>query len=138
MIDKQTLSERDTCTKYIAPTLEFLGWNKYAQLLEGVSFTDGKIYVRGKLTARGQRKLADYILCYKPNIPVTIIEAKNNKHFVTVGLQQGLDYKTYTAFQLIHRLWNSGAKKRILFLTDRNALIDQIRRGDFKHEKNAE
>jgi type I restriction enzyme R subunit len=43
--------------------------------------------------------------------------------------------KTYTAFQIIHRLWKSGAKKRILFLADRNALIDQTRRGDFKHFK---
>jgi len=43
--------------------------------------------------------------------------------------------KTYTAFQIIHRLWKSGAKKRILFLADRNALIDQTKRGDFKHFK---
>ena len=43
--------------------------------------------------------------------------------------------KTYTAFQIIHRLWKSGTKKRILFLADRNALIDQTRRGDFKHFK---
>ncbi len=43
--------------------------------------------------------------------------------------------KTYTAFQIIWRLWKAGAKKRILFLADRNALIDQTRRGDFKHFK---
>jgi type I restriction enzyme R subunit len=43
--------------------------------------------------------------------------------------------KTYTAFQIIHRLWKSGTKKRILFLADRNALIDQTKRGDFKHFK---
>ena len=43
--------------------------------------------------------------------------------------------KTYAAFQIIHRLWKSGAKKRILFLADRNALIDQTRRDDFKHFK---
>ena len=41
--------------------------------------------------------------------------------------------KTYTAFQIIYRLWKAGAKKRILFLADRNALIDQTKRGDFKH-----
>jgi len=41
--------------------------------------------------------------------------------------------KTYTAFQIAHRLWKAGAKKRILFLADRNALIDQAQRGDFKH-----
>lgn len=236
------LSERDICTKFITPAVEKSGWNKLTQLLEEVSFTDGKIYVRGKLTARGNRKRADYILYYKPNIPIAIIEAKDNKHSVRAGIQQALDYarildipcvfssngdgflfhdrtasdgnietelaidnfptpeqlwekykkykgittpaaekiasqdyyfdgtnrkpryyqqiavnrtveaianghdrillvmatgtgKTYTAFQIIHRLWKSGAKKRILFLADRNALIQQTRNGDFKHFK---
>jgi len=242
MIDKKKLSERDICTKYITPALENAGWDKLLQILEEVSFTDGKIYVRGKFTARGQGKRADYILYYKPNIPIAIIEAKDNNHSVRAGIQQGLDYarildipcvfssngdgflfhdrtatdgniekeiglnefptpedlwekykqykgittpdaekiasqdyffdgsgrkpryyqqiainraveaiangqnrillvmatgtgKTYTAFQIIHRLWKSGAKKRILFLADRNALIDQTKRGDFKHFK---
>ena len=242
MIDKKSLSERDICTKFITPAIKKAGWNTQTQLLEEVSFTDGKIYVRGKLTARGKRKRADYILYYKPNIPIAIVEAKDNKHTVRAGMQQALDYaqildipfvfssngdaflfhdktitngqiekvlsldefpspqelwtkykqhkgidtpeaekvveqdyyfdgsgrtpryyqqiavnrtveaiakgqnriilvmatgtgKTYTAFQIIHRLWKSGAKKRILFLADRNALIDQTRRGDFKHFK---
>jgi type I restriction enzyme R subunit len=242
MIDKKTLSERDICTKFITPSVEKAGWNKMTQLLEEVSFTDGKIYVRGKLTARGAKKRADYILYYKPNIPIAIIEAKENNHSVRAGMQQALEYarildipcvfssngdgflfhdrtatdanieteltldqfptpeqlwekykkykgittpaaekmaaqdyyfdgsnrkpryyqqiavnrtveaiangqnrillvmatgtgKTYTAFQIIHRLWKCGAKKRILFLADRNALIDQTKRGDFKHFK---
>jgi type I restriction enzyme R subunit len=242
MIDKKKLSERDICTKFITPALEKSGWDKQIQIFEEVSFTDGKIYVRGKFTARGNRKRADYILYYKTNIPIAIIEAKDNKHSVRAGIQQALDYaeildipcafssngdgflfhdktstdgnieaelsldnfptpeqlwqkykkyksivtpeaeniasqdyyfdgsgrkpryyqeiavnrtveaiangqnrvllvmatgtgKTYTAFQIIHRLWKSGAKKRILFLADRNALIDQTRRGDFKHFK---
>ena len=242
-MDKKTLSERDICTKYITPAIEKAGWDKLTQFLEEVSFTDGKIYVRGKLTARGTQKRADYILYYKPNIPIAIIEAKDNKHSVRAGIQQALEYgrildipcifssngdgflfhdrtatgdeieqeldidsfpspqqlwekykkykgivtpaaeqivsqdyffdgssrkpryyqqiainrtveaiakgqkrillvmatgtgKTYTAFQIIHRLWKSGAKKRILFLADRNALIDQTRKGDFKHFKN--
>ena len=45
--------------------------------------------------------------------------------------------KTYAAFQIIHRLWKSGAKKRILFLADRTALIDQTVRDDFRHFKEA-
>ncbi len=60
--------------------------------MEQVSFTDGKIYVRGKLTARGERKRADYILYFKPNIPIAIIEAKDNNHSVRSGIQQALDY----------------------------------------------
>ncbi len=43
--------------------------------------------------------------------------------------------KTYTAFQIIYRLWKSGTKKRVLFLADRNALLDQAKKGDFKHFK---
>lgn len=241
-MNRKTLSERDICTKFITPALEKAGWDTQLQILEEVSFTDGKIYVRGKFTARGNRKRADYILYYKPNIPIAIIEAKDNNHSVRAGIQQSLDYarildipcvfssngdgflfhdrtvtdsnietelgldnfptpeqlwekykkyksietpdaekiasqeyffdgtnrkpryyqqiavnrtveaianglnrillvmatgtgKTYTAFQIIHRLWKSGAKKRILFLADRTALIDQTRRGDFKHFK---
>ncbi len=241
-MNKKSLSERDICTKYITPAIEKAGWDTQLQVLEEVSFTDGKIYVRGKMTARGTRKRADYILYYKPNIPIAIIEAKDNNHSVRAGIQQGLDYakildipcvfssngdgflfhdrtitdgnieteiglddfpspeqlwerykkykgiitteaesivsqeyffdgsnrkpryyqqiainrtveavakgqnrillvmatgtgKTYTAFQIIHRLWKNRTKKRILFLADRNALIDQTRRGDFKHFK---
>ena len=240
-MDKKSLSERDICSKFITPALIKAGWDLHTQILEEVFFTDGKIYVRGKLTARGERKRADYILYYQDS-PVAVIEAKDNKHSIRSGIQQSLNYarildipcvfssngdgflfhdrtaidehiekelsndnfpspellwqkykkykgistpeaekivlqkyfsdgsgrkpryyqeiavnrtveaiangqnrillvmatgtgKTYTAFQIIHRLWKSGAKKRILFLADRNALIDQTRRGDFKHFK---
>jgi len=88
----KTLSERDICTKYITPAIEKAGWDKMTQYLEEVSFTDGKIYVRGNLTARGTQKRADYILYYKPNIPIAIIEAKDNKHTVGAGMQQALEY----------------------------------------------
>jgi type I restriction enzyme R subunit len=239
-MDKKSLSERDICTKYITPAIIKAGWDSQKQLLEEVSFTDGKIYVRGRLTARGARKRADYILYYKSNIPIAIIEAKDNKYSVRAGIQQALDYarildipcvfssngdgflfhdctatdanietelsldefpspqqlwekykkykgirspeteriasqdyyfdgsgrrpryyqqiainrtieaiangqnrillvmatgtgKTYAAFQIAYRLWKAGVKKRILFLADRNALIDQAQRGDFKH-----
>ena len=246
---KKNLSERDICTKFITPALEKSGWDKFTQLLEEVSFTDGKIYVKGKLTSRGKQKRADYILNYKPNIPIAIIEAKDNNHSIGAGIQQALDYaqildipcvfssngdgflfhdrtatdahlpdgqvkieteiglddfptpeqlwekykkykgistpeiekivtqdyyfdgsdrklryyqqiavnrtveaiakgknrillvmatgtgKTYTAFQIIYRLWKAKSKKRILFLADRTALIDQTRKGDFKHFK---
>ncbi|HUW08055.1 MAG TPA: type I restriction endonuclease [Williamwhitmania sp.] len=91
-MDKKSLTERDICSKFINPALEKSGWNMQVQVLEEVSFTDGKIYVRGKLTARGARKRADYILYYKPNIPIAIIEAKDNKHSVRSGIQQALDY----------------------------------------------
>ncbi len=63
-----------------------------AQIREEVSFTDGRIYVKGNPSIRGKRKRADYVLYYKPNIPIAIIEAKDNKHSVKAGIQQGLHY----------------------------------------------
>lgn len=63
-MNKKGLSERDVCTKFISPALQQAGWDTMIQILEECSFTDGKIYVRGKLTDRGKRKRADYILYY--------------------------------------------------------------------------
>lgn len=237
-MDKRSLSERDICTKFITPALRKAGWDEMLQIREEVSFTKGRIIVRGKLVSRGKAKRADYILYYKPNIPIALIEAKDNTHGVSDGMQQGLDYattldipfvfssngdgfvfhdrtgesasvetqialeafptpedlwgryskwkgfdtnaekivlqdyyddgsgkapryyqinavnaaieaiakgqnrillvmatgtgKTYTAFQIIWRLWKAGQKKRILFLADRNVLIDQTMVNDFR------
>ncbi len=92
MTSKKDLSERDICTKYIQPAIEKAGWNPLTQIREEVSFTDGRIYVKGNLTSRGKRKRADYILYYKPNIPIAIIEAKDNTHSVKAGIHQSLKY----------------------------------------------
>ncbi len=239
MADKKSLSERDICSKYITPAVTAAGWDLHTQIREEVSFTKGRIIVRGKLHTRGEQKRADYILYYKPNIPLAVIEAKENGHSVGAGMQQALNYaetlgvpfvfssngdaflmhdrtgladkteqklaldafpspaqlwqrycqwkgletadarrtvempyyddglgrapryyqtnainntieavakaqqrillvmatgtgKTYTAFQIIWRLWKSGTKKRILFLADRNILVDQTKNNDFK------
>jgi len=85
---KKELSERDICTKFITPAIKNAGWNTDTQMLEVVFFTDGKITVRGNITSRGTRKRADYILYYKPNIPIAVIEAKDNKHNNGDGIQQ--------------------------------------------------
>ncbi len=95
-MDKKTLSERDICTKFITPALEQAGWDIQKQVREELSFTDGRIFVRGHLTTRGKRKRADYILYYKPNIPIAVIEAKDNKHSIGSGMQQGLKYAAST------------------------------------------
>lgn len=237
-MEKRSLSERDICTKFITPALRKAGWDEITQVREEVSFTKGRIIVRGKLVSRGKGKRADYILSVKPNIPIAIIEAKENSLPVAAGMQQGLEYaetlgipfvfssngdgfvfhdrtglspapettlaldefpspsdlwaryrvwkglsdqaatvtlqdyfddgsgkspryyqvnavnaaieaiakgqdrvllvmatgtgKTYTAFQIIWRLWKAGQKKRILFLADRNVLIDQTMVNDFR------
>ncbi len=92
MMDKRTLSERDICTKFITPALRRAGWDEMTQIREEVGFTRGRIIVRGKLVTRGRAKRADYILYYKPNIPIALIEAKDNNHGVGDGMQQALDY----------------------------------------------
>ena len=68
------------------------GWDVMSQIREEVFFTKGRIIVRGKLVTRGKAKFADYILYYKPNIPIALIEAMDNNHPVGGGMQQGLEY----------------------------------------------
>lgn len=81
-MDNKKLSERDICTKFITPALTGAGWDLHTQIREEVSFTKGRIIVRGKMHTRGQQKRADYILYYKPNLPIAIIEAKDNNHTI--------------------------------------------------------
>ena len=239
-MDKKRLSERDICTKFIAPALRRAGWDLMSQIREEYPFTKGQINVRGKLVSRGESKRADYILHYKnkPNLHIALIEAKKNTRAIDDGMQQALAYaaaldipfvfssngdgfvfhdrtalaskrettlgldefpspdalwtryrswkgwtpeaekivlqdyfhnprgkepryyqvnainavteaiarghdrillvmatgtgKTYTAFQIIYRLWKAGIKKRVLFLADRNVLINQTQSNDFR------
>jgi type I site-specific restriction endonuclease len=77
-MNKKQLSERDICTKFITPAIVRAGWDVQSQVREEVSFTRGRVIVRGKTVYRGQAKRADYILYYKPNIPLAVIEAKDN------------------------------------------------------------
>ena len=91
-MDKRSLSERDIYTKFITPALHRAGWDDMRQIREEVTFTKGRITVRGKLVARGESKRADYILYYKPNIPIAVIEAKDDNPSVGDGMQQALDY----------------------------------------------
>ena len=85
-------SERDVCTKLINPALKKAGWDLIRQIREEVTFTDGRIIVQGNLHTRGRSKRADYILSYKPNIPIAIIEAKDYNKPVGAGMQQALEY----------------------------------------------
>jgi len=240
-MNKKELTETDIRTKFITPAIVGTNgdkWDVMTQLREEIYFTKGRVIVRGKTVKRGEAKKADYLLFYKPNIPIAVVEAKDNNHAVGAGMQQALEYaeildvpfayssngdaflehdrtgksgvvereipldmfpapaelwarycaakgysveqesittqdyfddgsgrmpryyqlvavnrtvdaiargenrillvmatgtgKTYTAFQIIWRLWKSGAKKRILFLVDRNILADQTKTNDFK------
>jgi type I restriction enzyme R subunit len=94
-MDKKGLKEADIRTKFITPALLGIDgskWNVMTQLREEVYFTKGRVIVHGKTTKRGEAKKADYLLYYKPNIPIAIIEAKDNNHAVGDGMQQALEY----------------------------------------------
>lgn len=241
-MDKSRLSEADIKEKFITPALINAGWDEHTQIVREYAITAGRIWVKGKLTARGKKLFADYVLYYK-DIPIAIIEAKENNHSINAGIQQALKYsnlmdipfvfssngdgfyfhdktikegeiektisldefptveelwtkyktfkgieneeiekiilqeyfkegkrqpryyqqmainrtieavakgqdrillvmatgtgKTYTAFQIAYRLFKSKSKRKILFLADRTALVDQTLRGDFRHFKDA-
>ena len=91
-LDKKSLSERDICTKFITPALVAAGWDVQLHIREEVSFTKGRIIVRGKMTARGESKRADYILYHPSGTALAVIEAKDNTHSVGAGMQQALGY----------------------------------------------
>jgi type I restriction enzyme, R subunit len=73
-MDKRVLTDRDICTKFILPALKCAGWDEMLQIREEVGFTKGRIIVRGKLVTRGRAKRADYILYFKPNISLALID----------------------------------------------------------------
>lgn len=239
--DKRLLSETDICDLFITPAMRAAAWDQLIQIRREVTLTPGPVVVRGNLSSRNKklRKFADYVLYWKPSIPIAVVEAKDNNYGVSAGMQQALGYadildvpsafssngdafashnkvaagsdpiehefklnefpgpqelwdryrrhrniadsevtlvsqpyhadagdkepryyqveainrvieavakgdrrlllvmatgtgKTYTTFQIIWRLWKSGKAKRILFLADRNILVDQTLVNDFK------
>ena len=86
-VNKKDLSERDIVSKFILPSIINAGWSLDTQIREEVSFTDGRIFVKGKTVVRGQKKRADIILYYKPIMPIAVVEAKDNKHYVSDGVE---------------------------------------------------
>ena len=92
MFDKKSLSETDIRTKYITPAIVNAGWNPISQMREEYAVTKGRIIARGKTCKREAPLKADYVLFYKPNKPIAIVEAKDNKHTMADGMQQALQY----------------------------------------------
>jgi type I restriction enzyme R subunit len=90
--DKKKLSERDICTKFITPALTLSGWEDHHHIREEVNVTNGRVLVKGNSVSRAKPRRADYILYYKPNLPIAVIEAKDNNHIVGAGMQQALAY----------------------------------------------
>ncbi len=238
ILPKSQMTEEDIKLNYITPALVSRGWQNKITMETKVQFTDGKVNIRGNIIARDTPKKADYILYVNANNPIAVVEAKDNHHTVSFGLQQAMSYaimldlpfayssngdafyehdfltgqerqipldqfptydelcarfqaevnggagltpaetavlrqpyytsmntyppryyqriainrtvdeiakgkqrlllvmatgtgKTYTAFQIVYRLLKSGLKKKVLYLADRNVLVDQTIRQDF-------
>ena len=236
VLSKKEMTEEDIKFHYISPAI-VSKWDKNKITME-TKITDGKINLRGNLISREKPKKADYVLYLNPNKPIAIVEAKDNKHSISYGLQQAMTYakmldvpfayssngdgffehdfltgkerelsmdefpteeelisrykaesnhgeglssqeekiidqpyfssmnsyppryyqrvavnrtveqivsgkdrlllvmatgtgKTYTAFQIVYRLLQSGMKRKILYLADRNILVDQSIQQDF-------
>lgn len=91
-MNKKQMSEEEVKLHYITPAIIEKGkWDR-KQLRMEVYFTDGKIIVAGKTVKRGNRNFVDYILEYKPNIPLAVVEAKDNNHEIGGGMQQAREY----------------------------------------------
>ena len=236
ILTKKEMTEEDIKFHYISPAI-VSKWDKDKITME-TKLTDGKINLRGNLISREKPKKADYVLYLNTNKPIAIVEAKDNKHSISYGLQQAMTYakmldvpfayssngdgffehdfltgkerelsmdefpteeelinrykaesndgeglsaqeekiieqpyfssmnsyppryyqrvavnrtveqiasgkdrlllvmatgtgKTYTAFQIVYRLLQSGMKRKILYLADRNILVDQSIQQDF-------
>jgi len=91
-MNKKALSERDICSKFITPALQDAGWDLATQIREEFDISPGRIIVRGKVVSRGRPRRADYVLSYKQDLPIAVIEAKDNSHALGDGLQQALGY----------------------------------------------
>ncbi len=100
-MDKKQMSEIDIRTKFITPSIVKAGWDLQKQIREGVAFTAGRVIIAGKTVKRGKLKIPDYGLYYKPNIPLAIVEAKDNNHAVGDGIQQALDYAESLDIQFV-------------------------------------
>lgn len=92
--EKKELSESDIKAKFITPAIVKAGWDEMAQIRREVTLTPGPVVVRGNLSSRNKkkRKFADYVLQKEKGVPVAVIEAKDNNHSISAGMQQALGY----------------------------------------------
>ncbi len=93
-MDKRDLNERDICTKFITPALRQAGWDEVSQIREEVRFTNGRIIVRGRLVTRAKGQRADYVLYYKPNIPIAVLRPRTITTASAMGCSRRLDTRT--------------------------------------------
>ena len=92
ILDKKQMTEEDIKLNYITPALLAKGWKDKITMETKVQFTDGKVNLRGNLVSRESPKKADYILFLNKNYPIAVVEAKDNNHSVSFGMQQAKMY----------------------------------------------
>ena len=92
ILNKKQMSEEDIKLKYITPAIT-AHWDQKKITME-TKITDGKINLKGNLVFREKPKKADYVLYLNANNPIAIIEAKDNNHTVSYGLQQAMTYES--------------------------------------------
>lgn len=92
--EKQRLSEIDICDLFITPAIQGAGWDQLTQIRREVTLAPGPVIVRGNLSSRNKKKkkFADYVLLRESGVPIAIVEAKDNNHAVSHGMQQALGY----------------------------------------------
>lgn len=86
------MSKEDIKLNFITPALVNKGWTDKITMEAKVRFTDGKVNINGYVTSRQAPKKADYILYINANNPIAIVETKDNKHSVSYGIQQAMEY----------------------------------------------
>ena len=93
-INKKELSETDICDLFITPAIKEAGWDPIRQIRREVTLTRGPVIVRGNMSSRNKKmkKFADYVLYQEPGVPIAVVEAKDNHHTVSQGMQQALGY----------------------------------------------
>lgn len=91
ILNKKQMSEEDIKLNYITPALQ-KKWKEHMTMEIKVKFTDGKINIKGNIVSRGNPKYADYILYVNEATPIAVVEAKDNNHSVSYGLQQAMEY----------------------------------------------
>ena len=89
IILKQNMTEEDIKLQYITPALTSK-WERQKITME-TQITDGKINLKGNLAVRQPGKRVDYLLYLSANNPIAVVEAKDNHHQVSAGLQQAMD-----------------------------------------------
>lgn len=92
--EKKELSESDIKAKFITPAIIKAGWDEMTQIRREVTLTPGPVIVRGNMSSRNKRKkkYADYVLQKEKGVPIAVVEAKDNNHGVSDGMQQALGY----------------------------------------------